>query len=95
MTSSPTDFLWTVDEFVDSLRKRKASEVRKQQELAHRWGNAFESEELAIAFLFRRADERIADAEQTLKKEQQRRKNLAKRFPQLTETHAEVNSDQQ
>lgn len=79
----PTEFLWTVDEYMDSLRKRAYHVVRSAEVQALRWGRkllVFESEGEAGRFMVDRAQARLNAAQSQLRKEQNRLKGLKNKF---------------
>lgn len=79
-------FLWTVDEYCDTLRKKAARVVTKEQELAARYQrkiNVFESEDAAVVFMLTRAQMKIAKAENYLRHAKARLKKIQKKFGKL------------
>jgi uncharacterized protein YukE len=77
------EFLWTVDQYMDALRKRAARVVTNEQEVAKKWGrkvNVFESEDAAIVFMLTRAQTQIAQAENDLRTAKARLKKIQKKF---------------
>lgn len=77
-----TEFVWTVDDFCDSLKRRKRAHV--ESEAKYRTIHSFDSEFEAAAFMSDRAEQRLGRARKELKSAEQRARKCRERLERVS-----------